>query len=80
VGVVFPANLLESLAEAPPESLEDFMNFPGMRRWRVEQFGREILQTLHCNGDQKKVSETDSTAATDETTETTATTETTLDQ
>jgi ribonuclease D len=80
VGVVFPANLLESLAEAPPESIEDFMNFPGMRRWRVEQFGREILQTLHGNGDQKKIGETDSTAAIDETTETTATTETTLDQ
>jgi len=47
VGVVFPANLLEGLAAAPPESLEDFMGFPGMRRWRAEAFGEEILRVLH---------------------------------
>ncbi|MDR1728855.1 MAG: HRDC domain-containing protein [Acidobacteriota bacterium] len=46
VGVVFPANLLEGLAGTPPESLDDFMKFPGMRRWRVEEFGAEILQAL----------------------------------
>jgi ribonuclease D len=46
VGVVFPANLLELLAIAPPLDLEGFINFPGMRRWRVQEFGQEILQKL----------------------------------
>ena len=46
LGVIFPANLLENLAAEPPESMDDFMNFPGMRRWRVREFGQEILQTL----------------------------------
>ena len=47
VGVIFPANLLESLTVAPPTNLDEFMVFPGIRRWRVMEFGREILQTLH---------------------------------
>ena len=46
VGVIFPANLLENLAAAPPTNLEEFVAFPGMRRWRAREFGREILQTL----------------------------------
>ena len=47
VGVVFPANLLESLTAAPPTNLDEFMAFPGIRRWRVKEFGQEILETLH---------------------------------
>ena len=47
VGVIFQANLLESLAVAPPTNIDEFMNFPGMRRWRVREFGYEILQTIH---------------------------------
>jgi ribonuclease D len=47
VGVVFPANLLENLTIAPPADLEEFMAFPGMRRWRIREFGREILNVLH---------------------------------
>lgn len=46
VGVVFPANLLELLAITPPLDLEGFMSFPGMRRWRVQEFGQEILHKL----------------------------------
>jgi ribonuclease D len=46
VGVIFPANLLELLAMTPPSDLEGFMNFPGMRRWRVQEFGQEILHKL----------------------------------
>jgi superfamily II DNA helicase RecQ len=46
VGVVFPANLLESLVAAPPANLDEFMAFPGMRRWRALEFGGEILQTF----------------------------------
>jgi len=47
VGVVFPANLLENLAAAPPADEEQLANLPGMRRWRVREFGAEILQLLH---------------------------------
>jgi ribonuclease D len=48
VGVVFPANLLEQLAITPPIDLEGFMSLPGMRRWRVQEFGQEILQALQA--------------------------------
>jgi len=47
VGVVFPANLLENLAAAPPAGIEELMSFPGMRRWRAREFGQEILHTLN---------------------------------
>lgn len=47
VGVVFPANLLEILAEAVPATLEELGKIPGMRRWRIQEFGREILLALH---------------------------------
>lgn len=46
VGVVFPANLLENLAVAPPPTLDEFRTLSGMRRWRVLEFGEEILQLL----------------------------------
>lgn len=47
VGVVFPANLLENLAVAPPDTIEDLSGLPGMRRWRVREFGDEVLRSLH---------------------------------
>jgi len=47
VGVVFPANLLETLSTAPPADIDEFMAFPGMRRWRAREFGLDILQILH---------------------------------
>ncbi len=46
VGVVFPANPLENLAVTPPGSLEEMAGLPGMRRWRVREFGEEILSLL----------------------------------
>jgi ribonuclease D len=46
VGVVFPANLLEVLAAAPPSDLDEFVNIPGMRRWRTREFGEEVLRLL----------------------------------
>jgi ribonuclease D len=49
VGVVFPANLLENLAMAPPADREGLLNLPGMRRWRVREFGDEILALLREN-------------------------------
>jgi ribonuclease D len=50
VGVVFPANLLENLAEEPPADLEGLQNLPGMRRWRVREFGEEVLGLLNHHG------------------------------
>ncbi len=49
VGVVFPANLLETLAAVPPSDPEELANLPGMRRWRTREFGEEILRLLHAS-------------------------------
>jgi ribonuclease D len=49
IGVVFPGNLLEILAAAPPEDIGALANIPGMRQWRVREFGAEILQALQLN-------------------------------
>lgn len=46
VGVIFPANLLETVAATPPSNLNEFTALPGIRRWRVREFGQEILQIL----------------------------------
>ena len=46
VGVVFPANVLENLSVAPPADIEGLEGIPGMRRWRVREFGVEILDLL----------------------------------
>jgi ribonuclease D len=46
VGVVFPSNLLENLAVAPPADQEGLLSLPCMRRWRVREFGDEILMLL----------------------------------
>jgi ribonuclease D len=51
VGVVFPANLLENLAAAPPADKEQLANLPGMRQWRVREFGEEILPLLRNQED-----------------------------
>ena len=47
VGVVFPANLLENLAEAPPADLKELQNLSGIRRWRIQEFGEELLELFH---------------------------------
>jgi ribonuclease D len=52
VGVVFPANILEQLAIILPADIEEFMHFPGIRRWRVQEFGREILQLFQSTESQ----------------------------
>ncbi len=46
VGVVFPANVLENLAVAPPADIDELAGIPGMRRWRVREFGEEIVSIL----------------------------------
>jgi ribonuclease D len=55
VGVVFPANGLETIAVAPPADLEDFSRFQGMRKWRVREFGKEILEILHSKESQSEL-------------------------
>jgi ribonuclease D len=54
VGVVFPAILLENLAETPPADLEGLKKLAGMRQWRVQEFGKELIELLH-NHDRKTV-------------------------
>jgi len=44
VGVVFPATLLEQLAAAPPANMETLACFSGIRRWRLREFGVELLR------------------------------------
>jgi ribonuclease D len=47
VGVVFPGSSLEILANAQPSNLNEMEQMQGMRHWRVEEFGDEILKILH---------------------------------
>ncbi len=54
IGVVFPANLLENLALVPPSNLQEMSELPGMRQWRVREFGEELLQIIQ-NPDPKNV-------------------------
>ncbi len=50
VGVVFPGMLLELMAMFPPADLASLEGILGMRRWRVQQFGEDILRVLHTAG------------------------------
>ncbi|HYK88890.1 MAG TPA: HRDC domain-containing protein [Acidobacteriota bacterium] len=52
VGVVFPGVLLENLSIFPPVDLESLAGLPGMRRWRIREFGADILRILN-NSDNK---------------------------
>ncbi len=45
-GVLFPQRLIDRLAGEPPRDLADLAQVEGIRRWRVEQFGRAILEVL----------------------------------
>jgi len=49
VGVVFPGTLLEWIASYPPPDLEALEKIHGMRRWRVREFGPDILRILQKN-------------------------------
>jgi superfamily II DNA helicase RecQ len=52
VGVVFPANLLENLAVIPPADMQGLSEMPGMRRWRVREFGEEVLHLINNHNSQ----------------------------
>jgi hypothetical protein len=45
-GVLLPQRLIDLLAAEPPATLEALPEVPGVRRWRAEAFGLEILSNL----------------------------------
>ncbi len=47
VGVVFPGNLLEDLVVDCPANLQELGSLKGIRRWRIREFGEDILQLLN---------------------------------
>jgi ribonuclease D len=47
-GVLLPQRLIDALALDPPADLDGLRVVPGLRRWRVEAFGRPILAALHA--------------------------------
>ena len=46
-GVLLPQRLIDALALDPPADVAGLRNVPGLRRWRVDAFGRAILAALH---------------------------------
>jgi ribonuclease D len=46
VGVTFPGNLLETIASSPPADYDALANIRGMRRWRIQEFGQEVLEVI----------------------------------
>jgi ribonuclease D len=45
-GVVLPNRLITAVAEAAPRTLEELARVDGVRRWRVETFGAELLAAM----------------------------------
>jgi ribonuclease D len=45
-GVLFPQRLIDRLAAEPPRDLSALARVEGVRRWRVDVFGRELLGVL----------------------------------
>ncbi len=45
-GVLFPQRVIDRLAAEPPQDLVQLEQVDGVRRWRVELFGPELLQVL----------------------------------
>jgi ribonuclease D len=46
LSLVIPQRLIDRIAEANPGSLEELSAIEGLRRWRVEAFGEEILRAI----------------------------------
>jgi ribonuclease D len=46
LSLVIPQRLIDKIAEANPSSLEALSAIEGLRRWRVEAFGEEILKII----------------------------------
>lgn len=45
-GVLLPNRLIGAIAEAGPRSVDDLARVEGVRRWRVETFGHELVAAL----------------------------------
>jgi hypothetical protein len=45
-GVLLPNRLITTIAEAAPSTLEALAEVDGIRRWRVETFGRDLLAAM----------------------------------
>jgi ribonuclease D len=45
-GVVLPNRLITTIAEAAPRTLDELARVEGVRRWRVETFGPELLAAM----------------------------------
>jgi len=43
ISVVLPQRLLEKVAEAAPRRREDLLAIPGLRRWRVDALGDQMI-------------------------------------
>ncbi|OLB94666.1 MAG: hypothetical protein AUH30_17145 [Candidatus Rokubacteria bacterium 13_1_40CM_68_15] len=48
-GVVLPNRLMRPIAEAAPRDLEALSRVEGIRRWRVESFGAQILAAMRAS-------------------------------
>jgi ribonuclease D len=48
LSLVIPQRLIDKIAEAAPRSLDELRAVEGLRQWRVEAFGEEILKTTRA--------------------------------
>lgn len=46
LSLLIPQRLIDRIAEANPGSIDELLAIEGLRRWRVEAFGEEILKIL----------------------------------
>jgi ribonuclease D len=44
--IVLPREVLETIADRNPRSLDELQSIMGELPWRLEHFGRQILSTL----------------------------------
>jgi ribonuclease D len=46
LSLILPQRLIDKVADADPGSHEELLAIEGLRRWRVEAFGEEILRLM----------------------------------
>jgi ribonuclease D len=50
VSVVLPQRLLDKVAEIAPHAVDDLAAVPGLRRWRIAEFGPDLVAACHHPG------------------------------
>jgi ribonuclease D len=50
-GILLPRRLIERLAEARPADVQSLGALDGLRRWRIEAFGPELIRILRAAGE-----------------------------